>query len=67
VVPDEFGMTFLKKGRVPLDPWERPYGFELPKAGDAEPRIFTLGSDGAPGGEGLARDVDNFMIRNRDV
>ena len=62
VTPDVNGLQYLDRTGVPLDPWGNPYGYELPNA-RTRPRIFTLGADGAPGGEGESQDIDNFQIR----
>lgn len=41
------------------DPWGRPYQMKAP--GDhGEVDVFSLGSDGQPGGTGEARDVGNW-------
>ena len=49
---------YLKKG-VPLDPWDRAYGYKQP--GDhGEYDLFSLGKDGAPGGTGEAADITNW-------
>ena len=48
---------YLKKG-LPSDPWNNPYQYKL--AGrHGGPDIFSLGSDGKPGGDGDAADVFN--------
>jgi general secretion pathway protein G len=47
---------YIEDGNVPLDPWNRPYRYE-PSANNAKPRIYTLGRDDAPGGEGEDADV----------
>ncbi len=45
---------YIKK--LPDDPWGRPYQLQVPgKTGPFD--IFSLGSDGAPGGEGDAADI----------
>lgn len=44
---------------IPLDPWENEYIYEFPGP-SGEPNTFllmSLGSDGAPGGEGSAADI----------
>ncbi len=46
---------YLKDGRLPLDPWGRPYRYE-PTA-DMPNRVISLGADGAPGGEGVNADI----------
>jgi general secretion pathway protein G len=49
-LPDESAIT---------DPWGRPYQIKTP--GDhGEVDVFSLGSDGAAGGSGEARDVGNW-------
>ena len=46
------------KGGVPADPWNHPYRYANPGPnGGIE--ILSLGSDGAPGGEGEAADLRN--------
>jgi general secretion pathway protein G len=47
---------------VPVDPWGRPYEYRSP--GDQNPQsfdLFTLGLDGAPGGEGEDADVTSWQ------
>lgn len=47
---------YIEDGNLPLDPWSRPYRYE-PSVNGAKPRIYTLGRDDAPGGEGEDADV----------
>jgi general secretion pathway protein G len=63
VTPDENGLTYLNTTTVPLDPWGNPYGYELV---DGRPRVFSLGADGAPGGEGEARDISRGLFEPED-
>lgn len=63
VTPDVNGYTFLAQKTVPRDPWGNEYGYEAPQPGQPEPRVYTLGKDMAPGGEGENADIDNFTIR----
>ncbi|MDY6982562.1 MAG: type II secretion system major pseudopilin GspG [Pseudomonadota bacterium] len=43
---------------LPLDPWNRPYRYLYPARGaSSEYDLYTLGADGAPGGEGQDADV----------
>ncbi len=58
VRPDEEGYAFLKSGSVPVDPWGNEYGYERLAGGGA--RVFSLGADGAPGGEGDDADIENL-------
>jgi len=44
-------------GKVPADPWERPYTYTAPAGPDQEPVIMSLGADGQPGGDGLDADI----------
>jgi len=49
---------YLKKG-VPADPWGRPYLYVSPgEHGDYD--LYSYGADGAPGGDGDARDVASW-------
>lgn len=54
---------YLAGPMLPLDAWGRPYGYEAPHGEHRSSRIWTLGRDGRPGGEGEDRDVDNWMLR----
>ena len=48
-------------GKIPKDPWGNPYQYD-PPSGGRKFRVFTLGEDGAPGGEGKDADIDNIML-----
>lgn len=51
---------YLKKGRVPIDPWGNAYHYDNPgKRGDVD--LYTFGADNAPGGEGENADVGNWQ------
>jgi general secretion pathway protein G len=47
------------KGGLPVDPWGRPYGYRIPGTQGRPYDLYTLGADGAPGGEGENRDIFN--------
>lgn len=50
---------YLPQASALTDPWGKPYILKAPgEHGDYD--IFTLGSDGAPGGTGEAKDVGNW-------
>lgn len=50
---------YLPQESALTDPWGKPYELKAPgEHGDYD--IFTLGSDGAPGGTGEAKDVGNW-------
>ena len=40
-----------------LDPWDRPFRFEVLSPNGTEARVFSLGRDNQPGGEGLDADI----------
>ena len=42
---------------IPNDPWGHPYLYKYPGDHGDEPDIVSLGSDGAPGGEGNNADI----------
>jgi general secretion pathway protein G len=67
VTPDTNGNTYLNMKKVPLDPWKNEYQYEPPRAGQPQPRVFTNGKDGQPGGEGDDADIDNFMIADGET
>jgi general secretion pathway protein G len=62
VTPNEHGETYLEGHALPLDPWKRPYLYDRPTPEQATPRIYSLGRDGEPGGDGDDADVDNVML-----
>lgn len=45
---------------VPPDPWGRPYQYAVPGRGGMSFEVYSLGSDGEPGGEGDAADISNI-------
>jgi general secretion pathway protein G len=46
--------------QLPRDPWGNPYQYLQPGVhGDFD--LWSLGADGAPGGEGLAADIGNWV------
>jgi len=46
---------------LPSDPWGRPYQYLNPGE-KSEFDVWTLGADGAPGGEGTAADIGNWNL-----
>lgn len=49
---------------VPVDPWGRPYIYKFPGEHEpSEPEIVSLGSDGQPGGEGIAADIVSWKAQ----
>ncbi len=52
---------YLEKSKVPLDPWNNEFVYLSPGLnGDFD--LSSYGSDGEPGGEGGARDINNWEI-----
>lgn len=52
---------YLRRTKLPDDPWGQPYQYSAP--GQNNPHsfdIWSLGSDGAPGGTGDAADIGNW-------
>lgn len=49
---------------VPQDPWGEPYEYRNPGQRGKEVDVFTLGADGAEGGEGSNQDLGNWNIRS---
>jgi len=48
--------------RLPTDPWGRPYVYVQPGA-HGQFDLYSLGRDGAPGGEGVDADIGNWDDR----
>jgi len=47
---------YVEDGELPMDPWGRAFEYELTADG-GRPRVFTLGADATPGGEGENADM----------
>jgi general secretion pathway protein G len=47
------------KGGVPKDPWQRPYVYLQP-GNQGEFDVYSLGRDGAQGGDGVDADIGNW-------
>jgi general secretion pathway protein G len=54
---------YLKKPAVPLDPWGRAYQYKCCPGDHGDYDIWSLGADGAPGGEGENGDVTSWEAR----
>ncbi|MGQ0674475.1 MAG: type II secretion system major pseudopilin GspG [Rhodospirillales bacterium] len=50
---------YLKGGEVPADPWSRPFLYDMPSKRGLAYDLYTLGADGARGGDGENADVFN--------
>jgi general secretion pathway protein G len=53
--PKNADAPYIESESIPFDPWEKPYRFEVNDKGF---RIYSLGADGAEGGEGEAADIE---------
>jgi general secretion pathway protein G len=51
---------YLQQAAALNDPWGKPYLYRSPGQEGREVDVYTLGSDGAEGGSGEARDVGNW-------
>jgi general secretion pathway protein G len=51
------GPTGAKLKNLPNDPWGKAYGYAVPGANNQPYVIFSLGADGAEGGEGENADL----------
>src|SRR5215468_6944723 len=51
---------YLKKNLVPVDPWGKPYQYKCCPGDHGDYDIWSLGADGAPGGEGESADVTSW-------
>ncbi len=45
------------EGKLPTDPWGRPYLYTEPGKNGKSFTVYSLGADGQPGGEGLNADI----------
>ena len=54
--PDTGGLRILNDARPLTDPWGRDYRYEAPGGPRSFGRVWTLGRDDAPGGEGGDQD-----------
>jgi general secretion pathway protein G len=48
---------YLKGKEAPKDPWKREYIYESSTSSGTPYVLFSLGADGAEGGEGFAEDI----------
>ena len=52
---------YLDRSALPLDPWGNPYQYLNPGS-RGEIDIYSFGSDGTPGGDGLKADIGNWDL-----
>jgi len=53
---DRWNGPYLRKKKVPKDPWGREYQYEQPGE-HGQYDLYSLGADGSPGGEGENADI----------
>jgi len=51
---------YLKKNVLPMDPWGKPYLYKCCPGDHGDYDIWSLGADGAPGGEGENADIASW-------
>lgn len=56
---DVWSGPYVKGGRVPNDPWGKPYRYRFPVDHNPPYKILSFGSDGQEGGAGTAADISN--------
>ena len=54
---------YLKKNAVPADPWGKPYQYKCCPGEHGDFDIWSLGADGAPGGDGENADVTSWTVK----
>ena len=52
---------YLKKPKIPLDPWGNEYHYLSPGS-DRPYDLYSLGADGREGGEGFDSDIGNWDL-----
>lgn len=57
---DRWDGPYLNKAELPVDPWGRPYQYRSPGEGGRPYDLWSLGSDGSPGGADEARDITSW-------
>lgn len=55
------GRSLMNTNRIPLDPWDHPYEYNVDASGACE--IVSLGADGKIGGEGWNEDIRSSELR----
>lgn len=54
---------YLKKNTVPSDPWGKPYMYKCCPGEHGDFDIWSLGADGASGGDGENADVTSWSVK----
>ena len=61
-IPSVWNGPYLDS-EVPLDPWGNEYNYKMPGNNGLPYEIFSYGSDGEKGGEGMAEDIYSWKRR----
>jgi general secretion pathway protein G len=56
---DRWNGPYLRKRTIPVDPWGNAFQYRAPGE-NADFDLYSLGADGAEGGEGENRDITNW-------
>lgn len=57
---DRWDGPYLNKTEIPKDPWGKAYYYRSPGEAGRPYDLYSLGSDGTPGGQGDDRDVTSW-------
>jgi len=64
-IPEHFrDGGYLEKGKVPLDPWKRPYVYLSPGIHSIDFDLKSLGADGEDGGDRHDADIENWNLED---
>ena len=61
---DNWNGPYLKKN--PIDSWGREYKYKSPGTHNKDYDLYSLGADGAEGGEGKGEDITNWSETSQD-
>ncbi len=56
---DNWNGPYLKKNRIPKDPWSNDYHYQSPGE-NGEYDLYSYGADNQPGGEGKNKDINSW-------
>ncbi|MGF1525320.1 MAG: type II secretion system major pseudopilin GspG [Candidatus Competibacterales bacterium] len=54
---DRWNGPYLRKEKLPMDPWGNEYVYRAPGDNGRPFEVYSMGADGAPGGEGDNQDI----------
>ena len=53
---------YLEQGKVPLDPWDKPYIYLCPGSNGRDCDLISYGRDGESGGTGHDADIESWNL-----